>query len=205
MDLGRRDSETVRLFAHRDQHAVIAREPDSQRDAIATRRVVDDRRNLPGPRVENVRLSAPFEAELTIHRFPGRRLKECSRLVRRTHNTLVIEEVIIGPGGRIPAPDAEHGRRRARFRRRPDAQRPQLAGHIGLVRHLRDGAFAQQFPDDASQRGVGLRRVARRPIGRRAHHDDRQPGARIAQDLTRHLDRHRRLDRIRRQVPARCR
>ena len=31
------DSEAVRLFAERDQHAVIAREPDSQCDAIAAR------------------------------------------------------------------------------------------------------------------------------------------------------------------------
>src|SRR5580700_714190 len=96
MDLWRRDSEAVRLFAQRNQDAVIPREPDSQRDAIAAGRVIDDRCNLPGPGIEDVRLPAPFETELQIHRFPGRRFKECSRLIRRTHYSLVVEEVIIG-------------------------------------------------------------------------------------------------------------
>ena len=138
VDFGRRDSEAVGLLAERDNGAVIPREPDSYSDAIAARRVFDDRRDLPGPGIEHVRLPSSFQAELQVHRFPGRWLKQGSRLVRRTRNALVVEEVIIGPGRFIPAANAKDRRRRARFCQWTNAQRPQLARYIRLMRHLRN-------------------------------------------------------------------
>ena len=199
MHRGRHGSKPIRLLAQRDQHAVVAREPNPQTHAVPGCRIIRDRCDLPRPGIQKIWLSATLQAELPFHRFTGRRFEQRPRLIRRADHALVVEEIVIGPRRRIPPPDTEHGRRRARVRRRPDPAFPQLARHIGLMRHPRNRALAQQFRDHAAQRGVRLRCVARRSVGRRSHHNHRQPRPRIPQDLSRHLDRHGSLHRIRRR------